>query len=154
MRPFILPASHALLTGVMLLLFAACAEEPAEDVAEPIDESIGAAEDVADADYFSDWDFDNDDILTLGEFRGGFGPDTGWEEYDLDNNDRLSPEEFGEAFSTYGWYEPGLYEEWDANDDDLLTEEEFETGLYDTLDANDDELLMREEFDENEGVFV
>lgn len=41
----------------------------------------------------------------------------------------------------------GLYEDWDANDDDVLSAEEYEAGLYGTLAGEDGE-LNEEEFDE------
>lgn len=46
----------------------------------------------------------------------------------------------------------GTFDEWDANDDDKVSRDEFERGLadkeiFDNLDADDDDNLSRDEFD-------
>ena len=41
--------------------------------------------------------------------------------------------------------EGGMYEEWDANDDDTVDREEFNRGVWSRYDVNDDDVL-----DENE----
>ncbi len=39
------------------------------------------------------------------------------------------------------------FSEWDANDDQQLTYQEFSRGSYDTWDDNDDDNLGRDEFE-------
>lgn len=74
-------------------------------------------------------------------------------DWDTDDEVGISENEFGEGFDT-----GGVYDTWDADNDDMLTEDEFETGLYDTYDVNDDDVLDEEEFanyqeDEEQGFW-
>lgn len=138
----------------LLLLLAAlplgaCAE-PGEDEAEPAidpEPAVMTEEGVADVQYFSDWDTDDDTYLTETEFASGWEEVTLWEDWDTDADTYLGEEEFGTAFGEYDWYDEGLYAEWDVDGDELLTEDEFTTGLYDTWDVNDDARLAETEFD-------
>lgn len=48
-----------------------------------------------------------------------------------------------------GYEESGLFEVWDTNDDGSLDQDEFGEGLYGTWDANDDGMLEADELEEN-----
>ena len=41
----------------------------------------------------------------------------------------------------------GLFDEWDTDDDDFLTDEEFSVGFYTVYDVDDDDKWSKEEFD-------
>lgn len=134
---------------VLMLLLAACAdnvEEPGTEVIEP-EESVVAEEPVGgyDADYFGDWDLDDDMNLTEDEFSTGIGDH--WGAWDTDRDTYLSEDEFNTSFGTYSWYTPALYGDWDADGDDLLSEDEWTTGAFGTWDADGDTYVAENEFD-------
>ena len=55
--------------------------------------------------------------------------------------DNWDNERFGESFAS-----SGRFGGWDANDDNLLDENEFYGGYYDTWDVNDDNVLDEDEW--------
>lgn len=47
---------------------------------------------------------------------------------------------------TKGFAESGLYDSWDDNDDGVLSEDEFGSGVYDIRDADDNDDLNEDEW--------
>ena len=64
-------------------------------------------------------------------------------DWDADNDNRLTQEEFNA-----GLEDAGAFEDWDANDDGLLDKDEFGEGAYETYDANDDGFIDENEWEE------
>lgn len=134
-----------LLGAVGLTACGDMAEDEAEPMVDP-EASVVTEEGVADVEYFSDWDMDDDTYLSEEEIGAGWDSLTLWEDWDSDADSYLDQEEFDAEFGDYEWYDESLYTGWDADDDDFLTEDEFNAGLYDTWDVDDDGLLAEDEF--------
>lgn len=64
-----------------------------------------------------------------------------FQEWDTDTNQELSQDEW-----TQGFGETGIFDDWDANDDGMLEEDEFHEGVYSAYDQNDDDILDEDEF--------
>ena len=118
-----------------------------------------------DAGFYDEWDADNDGNLTDDElYEGVYGI------YDENDDNQYTQEEFNawntawggvydyDAWDTnddnvldYNEYkagigEAGVYDDWDADNNDLYTEDEVYGGLYDTWDVNDDNMLATDEY--------
>lgn len=73
------------------------------------------------------------------------GDDFEWSYSEWDANDDDMLDE--QEFNT-GFEESGLYDEWDVNDDGYLDEDEFGDGLYDSWDEDDSGYLEEDEAEE------
>jgi len=62
-------------------------------------------------------------------------------EWDTDKSAGLNAEEFNAGFG-----ENGVYDAWDANDDNNLTEDEFNAGVFGGYDRDDDGMIEEPEF--------
>lgn len=65
-------------------------------------------------------------------------------EWDEDQDDRLSGEEFESNFSESDYY---AFDDWDTNQDAALDENEFTRGIYNSWDTNMDDVLDEDEWD-------
>lgn len=75
-------------------------------------------EDMYDDEKFSSWDQDGDGSLSYNEFaRGSFA------DWDANANDRIDEDEFVESSFV------GVYDDWNANDDDYLSDKELSNGM-------------------------
>lgn len=91
------------------------------------------------AGYYNTWNTNTADDLTEDEVETGFGNAGLFEDWDADNDNMLSQNEFG--FGETEWFDT-----WDVNDDQMLNEDEYYGGTYETWDTNDDSLLDEDEY--------
>ena len=63
-----------------------------------------------------------------------------WGDWDTDADAQWTQEEFGAGFG-----EQDAFGGWDANQDNMIDEDEFNQGVFGGYDANDDEFLDEEE---------
>ena len=102
---------------------------------------------------FSRWDADDDMQITQEEYRAGterwYGADydADFGRFDADGSGSVDRAEFGRNWDSE------YYNEWDADDDANLTQDEFDTGVYGTADANNDMVISIEEEGGFEGWF-
>lgn len=119
--------------------------------------------------YYDDWDRKDDGYLDDEDFFQIY-----YDVMNRDDDDGVSEEEFSWAYEyynrgefrdeyenwdvnddfilTYEEYQAGLYEStffrlWDFNDDGKLSEEELATGMFRVFDINDDGMVDRDEYD-------
>ena len=118
---------------------------------------------------FSDWDEDEDSSLSNEEFYGStfgvvdannddridenewnenrenlyvdYSGDEDWDLFDRDEDGFLSSDEWSEGFADSNWFN-----DFDANDDQLVDNSEWNSGLFDDWDANDDGFLDQNEY--------
>jgi hypothetical protein len=100
---------------------------------------------------FGEWDANADAGLTSDEFRTGFDRTGVFNAFDGDDNLSLTESELetgigtnAEAFNTR--FGDGAFDAWDANDDDLLSNDEFNEGVYASYDFDRDNLIEEPEF--------
>ncbi len=133
-----------LLSPFALLLGAACG---GEQEAGGEEQGAGGGDQAVNVN-FTDWDANNNDELTQKEFNEGvFGS------IDADNSGTISEKEFN-AFSKNGpWFNNinANFTDWDANNNDELTQKEFAQGaknvnLFGDWDADNNNLLDEREF--------
>jgi hypothetical protein len=107
---------------------------------------------------YADYDRDNDLQITTDEFETGYTRYMGegtydsamYDTYDADGSGYLDQQEFAGFYEQeYGDYYTGL----DADQDGLLSEDEYSTGLYNTADVNRDAVITIEEEGWFEGWF-
>ena len=97
----------------------------------------------------SEWDANADQQIDETEFY-----DNLWTTWDADASGDLTENEFNEAADAwYGDADYGTYGDWDADGDGVLTESEWEQGfnnydLFDEWNTNDDDYLSMDEFGE------
>ena len=102
---------------------------------------------------YADWDRDNDLRITEDEYNMGaqrwYGPDyaTPYATYDADQSGYIDQKEFGANWND------DYYNDWDLDDDGLLTEDEYGTGLYGRADVDQDKVITIEEEGWFEGWF-
>ncbi|QBQ54357.1 OmpA family protein [Nitrosococcus wardiae] len=96
---------------------------------------------------FTVWNIDRADGLTQEEFKAGadtwFGDDYAddFDTWDLNGDEFLEPQEF-----TTGFAELDVWNDWDADRSGWLTKREWNEGLFELWDENQDEILTEEEF--------
>lgn len=61
-------------------------------------------------------------------------------DFDQDNNNEISKEEFTEVFTS------NFYDDWNKNDDEYLDDEDFYLSVFEIWDADNDNLLSQEEW--------
>ncbi|MFB6351980.1 MAG: hypothetical protein ABEN55_02030 [Bradymonadaceae bacterium] len=172
------------------------AEQEAEDEEELGDEADedGAPRKQVDlSGKFDEWDTDDDGTLTREEFVRGLTDEGIFKKLDVDDDGRLSEDEFHDWISrisdvtrdgeitreefervaaTFDAIEPGDFDEWDVDEDQILTpmdvqlghedtplydswdfdgdglidSDDFGTALYDTWDADDNDFLSEDEW--------
>ncbi|NJY63703.1 hypothetical protein HC174_13210 [Salinimicrobium sp. CDJ15-81-2] len=97
---------------------------------------------------FSNSDADDDDGISEEEWNTGFAGMFGnWSEddfatYDADADGSLSNDEWNNAFAESQWFET-----YDADADTWVTEDEWNTGLFGDWDADDNDLIDEAEYD-------
>lgn len=78
--------------------------------------------------YFDDWDRQDDDFLDDEDFYQAY-----YEAMDADDDKGVSEDEFSMAFEYFNRGEfAGSYQDWDIDDDFILTYEEYQAGLYES----------------------
>ncbi|CCF22205.1 Putative exported calcium-binding EF-hand domain protein (plasmid) [Pseudorhizobium banfieldiae] len=100
---------------------------------------------------YSDWDTDGTDGISETEFRAGFEKNEAFDRWDTDSNGSLSEAEFKEgigdkeqAFSDR--YGDGWFDDWDANADAGIDENEYYDGLYSSYDENNNDVIEEPEY--------
>ncbi|MFN7025497.1 MAG: hypothetical protein ACK4QP_13455 [Pseudorhizobium sp.] len=102
---------------------------------------------------FASWDADNDLQITEDEYGAGsqrwYGADyaTPFTDYDADTSGFIDRTEFGSAWDN------DYYNTWDADDDSLLSEDEYNTGIYGAADLDSNKVITVEEEGWFEGWF-
>ena len=66
----------------------------------------------------------------------------GFDRWDVNNDEYLDETEFRTIYS-----EGAFYDDWDADDDGLLSDNELNEGIFNTYDADNDGILNNEEYD-------
>ncbi|SFG93861.1 hypothetical protein SAMN04488020_10550 [Palleronia marisminoris] len=117
------------------------------------DEEAGLNEGEFATGMFASWDTDNDVQITEEEYTAGterwYGTDyaTPFSDYDTDTSGYIDRTEFGSAWDS------SYYTQWDADDDSLLSEEEYGAGVYDSADLDTNQVITVEEEGFFEGWF-
>ncbi|MFN7025048.1 MAG: hypothetical protein ACK4QP_11105 [Pseudorhizobium sp.] len=90
---------------------------------------------------FANWNTDGKDGISKAEFRAEFGKNRAFDIWDADNSGTLSQVELqaglggdGQAFGHR--YGKDWFEDWDANSDSAISEDEYYDGLYASYDAD------------------
>lgn len=104
------------------------------------------------AEPFDDYDYDDDLLLDEEEFDSALGNIGYYDAWNYNGEGYLDEDEWDEGVDIYLVdYEEddiGDFSEWDEDGDGMLSEEEFKTGLFETIDVDDDEQISDEEFDD------
>ncbi|HEX6981495.1 MAG TPA: hypothetical protein VF181_01935 [Balneolaceae bacterium] len=102
---------------------------------------------------FDSWDANSDSTLSQDEFTSGVSDMGYYDEWDADGNGEISEEEWNTGIEDNFDAYDGEY--WDMDGDGVLSEEEFENGLFDTVDEDDDDSITEDEFDSwyDDGLF-
>lgn len=96
---------------------------------------------------FANTDADDDNGINQGEWNVGydgfFGNWTGddFATFDEDSDGILDNEEWNNVFTDSDWFET-----FDADTNSMLTEDEWDTGLFNDWDANDDDMIDEDEY--------
>lgn len=96
---------------------------------------------------FANTDADDDDLIDEGEWDMGYAAmygnylDDDFATYDTDADGYVNLAEWNTVYADSEWYE--IY---DADDDDLVTEDEWNQGLYADWDTDDDNLINEAEY--------
>lgn len=96
---------------------------------------------------FANTDADDDDFVDEDEWNRGFTGMYGnyveddFATYDTDGDGNLDSDEWNEVY-----VETDFYTTYDADENDLVTEDEFNQGLYSDWDTNDDDMVDENEF--------
>ncbi|AKD05193.1 hypothetical protein POKO110462_21740 [Pontibacter korlensis] len=101
--------------------------------------------------YYDEWDEDNDEKLTEEEFYTSF-----YTIWDQDDNNEINEQEWTTATNDFG-IQNQSWSSWDANGDGKLEEEEFRksmtsTNLHQSWDKNQDKMIDEQEY--TSGVFA
>ena len=100
---------------------------------------------------WSDWNVNSDTGIDANEFNTGFDGAGIYDKWDANDDGNVSQDEwnaaigdnstaFNERFGETAW------DDWDADDNDMLTNEEFQTGAFGAYDDNDDNYIDEPEF--------
>lgn len=88
----------------------------------------------------SDWNTDGSAGISKNEFRSGFGANRAFATWDADNSGTLSRAEIetgvGDRRDFRDRYGENWFEDWDANSDSAISEDEYYDGLYVSYDAD------------------
>lgn len=94
-------------------------------------------------------DANDDDMIDETEWNegrnnlyGDYAGENDWDVFDKDEDGLLNSDEWNEGFADSEWFN-----EFDENDDELVDSNEWNSGLFDDWDANDDGFLDEEEYD-------
>lgn len=138
--------------------------------------SLEEFEDVFTANYYRDWDNDDDPYLDDEDFHTGvydafdadddqmlteeewlYGFDyyygnyivTDFNDLDLDDDEHISYEEY---YNSLG--ETNFYKDWDRDADDRISEEELATGVFTIWDVDNSGALEADEFEEFDSYYL
>ena len=103
---------------------------------------IGGDDGFGDEETFQKWDDNRDGVIGPNEFTDN----ADWfDDYDEDDNGYISKSEFLDG-PAEDWVQVGAYDTYDVDGDNRLTEGEFHTGLFKDFDTNDDGALDQSEW--------
>lgn len=97
---------------------------------------------------FASLDANHDKKINADEWNNGYNSFEGyaakedWEVFDKDDDDFLNMEEWGTAFGDGGWFD-----DYDANKDGFIDDDEWNDGFFDDWDFNDDDMLDAKEYE-------
>ena len=95
--------------------------------------------------FITVYDINQDKVWTKGEFdswANARGKNYEFHIWDTNDDELLDQREFGEAVR-----EAGIYEDWDADTNDLYSIDEVRTILFDTWDLDDNDYLDLDEYE-------
>lgn len=95
---------------------------------------------------YSDWDADQSGAVDRGEFDKGLNGLKIYDAWEKDPDAQMSEGDFDRDYGEADWRDDQTFSEWDADRDAGLDRSEFQTGYYEQYDANDDDMLDEEEF--------
>lgn len=99
---------------------------------------------------FGDWDANADASIDTEEWNTGWANQGLTGDIDADGDGSIARTEFEEAIGDETAFNERFgetaFDDWDANDDDMLTDEEFGAGVYGAYDADASGTLDEEEF--------
>lgn len=102
---------------------------------------------------FGYYDSNRDDRVDREEFSAVFPERGDFENWDADEDRRLTEDEWEKGFnvysSSYPYEERGLFDDWDTNRDSYVDDNEFNDGFFGLWDGNDDNYVAETEFNEN-----
>lgn len=90
---------------------------------------------------FSDWDEDGNEDITREEFEERFNNYKDFDSLDTDGDGELSHSEFEERFAALG-----DFDSLDTDKNNVLSESELNAGVFGRWDANNDQLLDQDEW--------
>ena len=93
------------------------------------------------------WNANADAGIDQTEFGTGFGEGGVFGEWDGDDDNQLSEDEWNAG---YGERDFGMFNTFDEDDNQFLSEDEYNAGVFGGYDADDDGMLTQEEYGEYE----
>lgn len=96
---------------------------------------------------FASLDMNHDNRIAAEEWKKGYdsfdehAAEEDWEIFDEDDDDFLNIEEWGKAFGDGGWFD-----DYDANKDGFIDDDEWNDGFFDDWDFNNDDMIDRKEY--------
>lgn len=94
---------------------------------------------------FDDWDANDDGLLDEDEFGKGLAEKEVFEKFDRNADERLDEQEFTVNAEDYGLVNVE-FNAFDADGNDFIDGDEFESGLFDTYDTDDSDFIETDEF--------
>jgi hypothetical protein len=102
---------------------------------------------------FGSYDSNRDDRVDREEFETVFAEQGDFNTWDIDEDRRLTEDEWENGFnvysSSYPYEERGVFDDWDTDNDSYVDDDEYNDGFFGLWDSNDDDYVEEREFDEN-----
>lgn len=114
------------------------------------DEAIGGGP--IEGDY-GVWDEDDDGILSEDEFSAGVEDEGIFDNWDENNDDQIDQEEFQTSTQQTGLIDAD-FDVFDADEDGLIENDEFNQGLFETYDEDDSGFIENDEWGQYEPGLV
>lgn len=112
-----------------------------------VDEDKFLSEEEFTTSFYQTWDLNNDGRISQGEWNtvlsdyGNVIDAADWQAWDTDGDGFMERVEFDTNFAEMGWHE-----NWDKDEDNLITEREYTTGVFTMWDTNGDNVLDETEY--------
>lgn len=90
--------------------------------------------------WYDAWDVNDDGVLDSNEFSAGL-----YDYYDANDNGVFDEQEWDKNFDLDRTHN-SRYAGWDINNDGTLDEQEFSSGMFERYDANDNDTVTAEEW--------